>query len=58
MDKTLGRPSNGMTWAKEQRERLMSAKRYLKSDYKVRRYCIRCTEKPAILIYRLLFFIN
>ena len=28
----------GMTWAKEQRERLMSAKRYLKSDYKVRRY--------------------
>ena len=25
----------GMTWAKEQRERLVSAKRYLKSDYKV-----------------------
>lgn len=28
----------GMTWAREQRERLVSAKRYLKSDYKVRRY--------------------
>ena len=44
-----------MTWAKEQRERLMSAKPYLKSDYKVRRYWIRCSGKPVILIYRLLF---
>ena len=31
----LGDHLMGMTWAKEQRERLMSAKRYLKSDYKV-----------------------
>ena len=36
--KCLGDHLMGMTWAKEQRERLMSAKRYLKSDYKVRRY--------------------
>ena len=36
--KRLGDHLMGMTWAKEQRERLMSAKRYLKSDYKVRRY--------------------
>ena len=33
--KHLGDHIMGMTWAKEQRERLMSAKRYLKSDYKV-----------------------
>ena len=33
--KRLGDHIMGMTWAKEQRERLMSAKRYLKSDYKV-----------------------
>ena len=36
--KCLGDHQMGMTWAKEQRERLMSAKRFLKSDYKVRRY--------------------
>ena len=36
--KRLGDHLMGMTWAKEQRERLISAKRYLKSDYKVRRY--------------------
>ena len=53
--KRLGDHLMGMTWAKEQRERLMSAKRYLKSDYKVRRYWIRCSGKPVILIYRLLF---
>lgn len=32
----LGDHLMGMTWAREQRDRLMSAKRYLKSDYKVR----------------------
>jgi len=36
--KRLGNHLMGMTWAKKQRERLMSAKRYLKSDFKVRRY--------------------
>ena len=36
--KRLGDHLMGMTWAKEQRECLMSAKRYLKSDYKVRQY--------------------
>lgn len=36
--KRLGDQLMGMTWAKEQRDRLMSAKRYLKSVYKVRRY--------------------
>ena len=36
--KRLGDHLMGMTWAKEQRERLMSAKQYLKSDYKVRGY--------------------
>lgn len=34
----LGDHLMGMAWAREQKERLMSAKRYLKSDYKVRRY--------------------
>ena len=53
--KRLGDHLMRMTWAKEQRERLMSAKPYLKSDYKVRRYWIRCSGKPVILIYRLLF---
>ena len=32
----LGDHLMGMTWAREQRDRLMCAKRYLKSDYKVR----------------------
>ena len=36
--KCLGDHLMGMTRVKEQQERLMSAKRYLKSDYKVRRY--------------------
>ena len=36
--KRLGDQVMGLTWAKEQRERLMSVKQYLKSDYTVRRY--------------------
>ena len=34
--KRLGDHIMGMTWAKKQRERLVSAKHYLKSDYKVK----------------------
>lgn len=32
----------GMSWSREQKECLKSAKRYLKSDYKVRRDVLVC----------------
>ena len=35
MVERLGDNLMGMTWAREQKERLMSSKRCLKSDYKV-----------------------
>ena len=47
----LGDHLMGMTWAKEQRERLVSAKRYLKSDYKVWNGMVWCTEKLTILLH-------